>query len=105
MQATNLKTNHLTASLGIDGGPLFLSWQCSGGLRQTAYEIHLTADDALSFGIAERVISEEGLGTAAFYKKLADEVSKEIEILENTEDLIERRYQRFRSFGRFNEGN
>ena len=47
MQATNLKTNHLTASLGIDGGPLFLSWQCSGGLRQTAFEIHLTADDAI----------------------------------------------------------
>ncbi len=72
---------------------------------KAAESLKLTADDALSFGIAERVISEEGLGTAAFYKKLADEVSKEIEILENTEDLIERRYQRFRSFGRFNEGN
>ena len=47
MQATNLQTNHLTAPLGMDGGPLFLSWQCTGGLRQTAYEIHLTADDAL----------------------------------------------------------
>lgn len=72
---------------------------------KAAESLKLTADDALSFGIAERVISEEGLGTATFYKKLADEVSKEIEILENTEDLIERRYQRFRSFGRFNEGN
>ena len=47
MQATNLQTNHLTAPLGMDGGPLFLSWQCTGGLRQTAYEIHLTADDIL----------------------------------------------------------
>ena len=47
MQATNLQTNHLTAPLGMDGGPLFLSWQCTGGLRQTAYEIQLTADDAL----------------------------------------------------------
>ena len=47
MQATNLQTNHLTAPLGMDGGPLFLSWQCTGGLRQTAYEIQLTADGVL----------------------------------------------------------
>ena len=47
VQATNLQTNHLTAPLGMDGGPLFLSWQCTGGLRQTAYEIQLTVDDAL----------------------------------------------------------
>lgn len=47
MQATKLRTNHLTAPLGIDGGQLFLSWQCTGGLRQTAYEIQLTADNTL----------------------------------------------------------
>ena len=47
MQATKLRTNHLTAPLGMDGGPLFLSWQCTGGLRQTAYEIRLTADGSL----------------------------------------------------------
>lgn len=29
MQATNLKTNHLTQPLGIDAGMLFLSWQCA----------------------------------------------------------------------------
>lgn len=29
MQATNLKTNHLTQPLGIDAGTLFLSWQCA----------------------------------------------------------------------------
>ena len=44
MQATNLKTNHLTAPLGMDAGPLFLSWQCVDGVRQTAYEIELTAN-------------------------------------------------------------
>ena len=47
MQATNLQTNHLTAPLGMDGGPLFLSWQCTGGLSQTAYEIQLTTDGVL----------------------------------------------------------
>lgn len=44
MRAINLKTNHLTAPIGIDAGPLFLSWQCADGVRQTAYEIQLTAN-------------------------------------------------------------
>ena len=43
MQATNLKTNHLTQPFGIDAGTLFLSWQCAEGVRQTAYEIEVTA--------------------------------------------------------------
>ena len=37
MRAINLKTNHLTAPVGIDAGPLFLSWQCADGVRQAAY--------------------------------------------------------------------
>lgn len=44
MRAINLKTNHLTAPLGMDAGPLFLSWQCVDGVRQTAYEIELSAN-------------------------------------------------------------
>lgn len=44
MRAISLKTNHLTAPVGIDAGPLFLSWQCADGVRQTAYEIELTAN-------------------------------------------------------------
>lgn len=28
----------------MDAGPLFLSWQCVDGVRQTAYEIELTAN-------------------------------------------------------------
>ena len=44
MRAINLKTNHLTAPVGIDAGPLFLSWQCADGVRQTAYEIELAAN-------------------------------------------------------------
>ena len=44
MRAINLKTNHLNAPVGIDAGALFLSWQCADGVRQTAYEIELTAN-------------------------------------------------------------
>ncbi|MBO8437117.1 MAG: acetyl-CoA carboxylase carboxyltransferase subunit alpha [Spirochaetes bacterium] len=70
---------------------------------KAAESLKLTADDALKLGVAERVISEENIGTTEFYKHLAGEISKELEILEKTPDLIERRYQRFRAFGRFEE--
>ena len=45
MQATKLQTNHLTAPIGMGTGPLFLSWQCTDGIRQTAYEIEVTANN------------------------------------------------------------
>ncbi len=70
---------------------------------KAAESLRLTAADAYALGIAERVISEDGLGTPDFYSKLRDEVAEEIGILEKTEDLIERRYQRFRAFGRYDE--
>ena len=45
MQATKLQTNHLTAPIGMGTGPLFLSWQCTDGMRQTTYEIEVTANN------------------------------------------------------------
>ena len=56
MRAINLKTNHLTAPVGIDAGPLFLSWQCADGVRQTAYEIEVTANNKTR--MAERQSTE-----------------------------------------------
>ena len=47
MKAIRLKTNHLVSPMGMDDRPLFLSWQCTGGICQTAYEIQLTADGSL----------------------------------------------------------
>ena len=55
MRAINLKTNHLTAPVGIDAGPLFLSWQCVDGVCQTAYEIELTANEIGRASGRERV--------------------------------------------------
>ena len=55
MQATNLKTNHLTQPLGIDAGTLFLSWQCAEGVCQTAYEIEVTAGAELPVGLCKGV--------------------------------------------------
>ena len=45
MQAINLKTNHLSAPVGMDDGTMFLSWQCTDGAVQTACEIEVMAEE------------------------------------------------------------
>lgn len=44
MKAVHLLTNHINHPMGMDGGPLFLSWQCEGGICQSAWELVLEAD-------------------------------------------------------------
>lgn len=75
-------------------------WRDGSKAAEAADALHLTAADALSFGIADRIISEEGIGTEDFYARLKDDISDEIRELMEDSSLLERRYQRFRSFGR-----
>lgn len=75
-------------------------WRDGTRAAEAADALHLTAADALSFGIADRTISEEGIGTEDFYAKLKDDMANEIRQLMADSCLLERRYQRFRSFGR-----
>ena len=44
MKAVNLKTEHLVNPIGIDIRTPYLSWNCEGGKKQTAYEIEAMAD-------------------------------------------------------------
>ena len=67
---------------------------------KAAESLRLTAEDALSLGVAERVISEDGTGTEDFYGRLAEELYGELEALGHETDLPGTRYQRFRAFGR-----
>ena len=39
MKAINLKTNYRRDPVGISDTAPFLSWQCEGGVKQTAYQI------------------------------------------------------------------
>ena len=45
MKAIRLKTEHLSAPIGVDFAAPRLFWNCEGGKKQTAYQI-LAADDA-----------------------------------------------------------
>ena len=45
------------------------------------------------------MISEKELGQSGFYTRLADRIEKELQVLMHQEDLLERRYARFRALG------
>lgn len=45
MNAIRLKTEHLINPIGVDFSAPRLSWNCDGGVKQTAYQI-LAADEA-----------------------------------------------------------
>lgn len=44
MKAVNLKTEHLINPIGIDVKTPYLSWNCDGGKKQTAYEIEAVCE-------------------------------------------------------------
>ena len=44
MKAIHLKTEHMVNPIGIDVPQPVLSWNCSEGIRQTAYEVIATQD-------------------------------------------------------------
>ena len=74
-------------------------WKDAGKADEAAQRLKLTAWDALDLGIIERVISEKELGQSGFYTRLADRIEKELQVLMHQEDLLERRYARFRVLG------
>ena len=75
-------------------------WKDAGKAAKAAEGLKLTAEDAARFGIAEEIISEDGLGGKAFYNRLGERIGKELEALMEDSGLLQRRYDRFRSFGR-----
>ena len=74
-------------------------WKDAGKADEAAQRLRLTARDALELGIIEKIIPERDLGQPAFYGLLADRLEKELHVLMGQEDLLQRRYARFRAFG------
>lgn len=75
-------------------------WRDGSKAAEAAEALCLTAADAYASGIADKIISEENLGSKEFYAALKADLKDEIGVLMEKEDLTELRYQRFRSFGR-----
>ena len=76
-------------------------WKDAARAEEAASCLKLTAHDALAMGITEEVIPEDQLGTPGLYDDLAPKRRQALGALEGltVEQLLEARYQRFRSIG------
>lgn len=74
-------------------------WKDSAKAETAAASLKLTAEDAKSLGVIERILSEKEIGKKEFYDRIRNLLTEEIKMLANDTDLVENRYNRFRSIG------
>lgn len=74
-------------------------WKDAGQAAAAAESLHLTAEEARSLSVIEKIISEKNLGTEPFYQDLQDLLIRELKELSADPDLLSKRYDRFRLMG------
>lgn len=74
-------------------------WKDSAKAETAAASLKLTAEDAKSLGIIERILSEKEIGKKEFYDRIRTLLIEEIDVLTNDFDLVGNRYNRFRNIG------
>lgn len=74
-------------------------WKDSAKAETAAASLKLTAEDAKSLGIIERILSEEEIGKKEFYDRIGRLLIEEIETVSKDIDLVGNRYDRFRNIG------
>ena len=74
-------------------------WKDSSKAELAASRLKLTAEDAKSLGVIERILSEKDMGKMMFYDRIRSLLTEEISELSNDLDLISKRYDRFRRIG------
>lgn len=74
-------------------------WKDSARAEEAAASLKLTAEDAKSLGVIERILSENDIGKKEFYDRIRRLLSVELNLLSNDPDLVGKRYERFRRIG------
>lgn len=74
-------------------------WKDSAKAETAAASLKLTAEDAKSLGVIERILPEKDLGKKKFYDRIRTLLIREIDTLANDLDLVGNRYDRFRNIG------
>ncbi len=74
-------------------------WKDAAQAPTAAESLKITAEDAKSLGIVERIISETEMGEKPFYDRLRGLLTEEMKELSRDEDLVGKRYDRFRRLG------
>ena len=91
---------HAVYSVISPEGCASILWKDASKADEAADHLKLTAEDAYQFGFIERIISEKDLGSRVFYKTLQKLLVSELKALAKETNLPEKRYQRFRNFGK-----
>lgn len=74
-------------------------WKDSSKAETAAESLKLTAEDAKSLGVIERILSEKEIGKKEFYVRIRNLLTEEINVLTKDPELVENRYERFRNIG------
>lgn len=80
-------------------------WKDASKAKEAAESLKLTAEDAKSLGIIEKIIPEKEIGKKEFYERIKKMLSEELDELSNDLELVGKRYDRFRNIGMDIAGN
>ena len=74
-------------------------WKDPSKAAAAAASLKLTAEDAKSLGIVEKILSEKEIGKKKFYERIRTLLTEELRTLSGDLDLTGSRYERFRRIG------
>ena len=74
-------------------------WKDAKFAPDAAAQLKLTSEDARSFGIIEKILSEKDIGSKEFFDRIRLLLAEEIDTLSKEPELISKRYDRFRRIG------
>ncbi len=74
-------------------------WKDAAKAPEAAQSLKLTAEDAKSLGIIEKILSEKDIGTKPFFERIKSLLYNEIKELSQDSELVAKRYDRFRKLG------
>ena len=74
-------------------------WKDAVKAETAAASLKLTAEDAKSLGVIERILPENDIGKKEFYDRIRTLLTEELKELSDNVNLIQDRYDRFRNLG------
>ena len=74
-------------------------WKDSAKAEVAAASLKLTAEDAKSLGVIERILSETDIGKKEYYERIRSLLIDEVAELSEDPELLQKRYDRFRRIG------
>lgn len=74
-------------------------WKDAAKADVAAASLKLTAEDAKSLGVIERILSETDIGTKEYFDRIRSLLCEEVTELSKDPELLQKRYERFRRIG------